>query len=176
MPFQVHAESSIMESVEHTFKILAQGSDVLQRDACISGFNTIIFGASELGVAPSRREFVTSYFTSVITTLYTPMFAVAADPENAGVVTKTAFLRAAHILVENGITKDSTNDAACDALFKILDVENRGVLRTEQVVEFVSRMSPEMADGQHRDAVRQRIDPSNSGTIDPDAFRHVMNA
>ncbi|KAL7720903.1 Rab-GAP TBC domain-containing protein [Entamoeba marina] len=152
-----------------SFNILSQNKDYLTIEACISGFNNTIFSfTNELHENSSMRKgFVSTLFSSPITTLFTNMFAVATDEDGDRKINKDDYLR-------KWCYKNSDLITANTVLFRILDKQNIGVVPVQIVLDFITRMSGQTTDSSIQIETRKVLDPKETGVVELEAFIKAM--
>ncbi|EDR23584.1 hypothetical protein EDI_198100 [Entamoeba dispar SAW760] len=164
-------------SSENAFKILAQGNDYLSIEATVSAINNVIYSAShpEETHGPARKELLSSFFNSAITTLYTPLMAVATDINGNGKISKEEFKRTLDIIQQHGLNKNSELNLANSVLFCILDLNNDGKVPTDDMICFIVKMAQQQPSEEAKEGVRSIIDPLHRGYVELKDFIKAMN-
>ena len=163
-------------NIEGIFNVLSHHNDYINIEACISGINNFIFASSkEQPEEPHRKEYISSMFSSIITSMCTPMFATATDSTKTNQISKDQFVRTINILQEDKITKDSSMNDANQSLFRILDIENKHEIPTPIIIDFITRLSNQNATDEAKEECRKQIDPMNKGKLTMDEFTKVMD-
>ncbi|ELP88122.1 hypothetical protein EIN_222950 [Entamoeba invadens IP1] len=162
---------------DEEFGILSQGNSYLSIQATVSAISNLIYSQSKIEspTGPSRKEMLSSYYNSVITSLYVPLFATATDTDANGKVTQEELDRTLSILNTSHIDLNSDTVLANTILFEILDTDNDGKVPTNDIIHFVVKISGKTPSSQATEGVRNLVDPLNTSFVTLDNFVKAMN-